>query len=208
MKRVLLLLAIVLAGGTIFAQRPAGWNLTFADEFDGRELDLTKWSPHDPLQTVYAAENPAVSGGQLHLKKGAAVTTFGLFAQIYGRFEIRCRLSGHDSARAGVRLLPVPSGRLPSIDLLEAAGSEPAKYFFANHWGTQQTERSYGDSFDGPDLTKDFHVLAVEWDADRIVWFIDGKEKFRSQDGIPKARMYVLVDLQGDVDYIRVYRRN
>jgi beta-glucanase (GH16 family) len=228
------------------------WVPTFADEFNGTELDLSRWAPHDPwgkardrqLQ-AYAPEGVVVSGGQLHIVARRAtanqapvrydgkdreyvsgiVSTYGTFSQTYGRFEIRCRVPAGRGLRSGFRLLPVPLGPLPEIDVFETAGSPPSKVFFANRWGTEETERSFGDSFTGPDLSAGFHTIAIEWDRDRITWFIDGKEKFQSVDGIPRQPMYMLIDLAVggilartpdasttfpaslDIDYVRVYRR-
>jgi beta-glucanase (GH16 family) len=191
---------------------------TFADEFNGRELDLSRWAPHAPLDRVRAPAAVTVSGGQLHIVSGSA-GTFGTFAQTYGRFEIRCRIPAGRGFRARFRLLPIPLGTLPAIDVFETTGGAPSKVLFANHWGTEQTERSFSESFTGPDLSAAFHTLAVEWDRDRIVWFIDGKEKFQSVDGIPHQPMFMLLDVTAgsdtstaspasfDIDYIRVYQR-
>src|SRR5579863_7170170 len=177
-------------------QADVKWVQTFADEFNGKELDLARWTPHDPFGHVrdrqlqaYAPEAVEVSGGQLHIVArrnsedgreytSGVISTFGTFSQTYGRFEIRCRVPAGRGLRPGFMLLPVPLGTLPAIDVFEAIGSTPSKLFFANHWGTEQTERSFGDSFTGPDLSTGFHTIAVEWDRERIVWFVDGKEKF------------------------------
>jgi beta-glucanase (GH16 family) len=254
MKPLLLLLSL---SPLLLSQKAAQpddgkWVPTFADEFNGTELDLSRWVPHDPWGKVrdrqlqaYAPEAVSVSGGQLHIvaRRSAVnqipvrydgkdreyvsgiISTYGRFAQTYGRFEIRCRVPAGRGLRAGFWLLPVPLGPLPEIDVFESAGSPPSKVFFANRWGTEQTERSFGDSFTGPDLSSGFHIIAVEWDRDRITWFIDGKEKFQSVDGIPRQQMYMLIDLavggriarspdastalpaSFDIDYIRVYQR-
>jgi len=245
------LLPLLLISALLLAQKPAEtWTLTFADEFNGTDVDLARWAPHDPWGQVrdrqLQAWSPAsaeVSGGQLHLIArrtaedspvrydgqnreyvSGIVTTFGTFAQTYGRFEIRCRVPAARGLRAGFSLLPVPLGPLPEIDVFRVAGDAPAQISFGNHWGTGQTDRSYGDAFPGPDLSSGFHTIAVEWDAEKIVWFVDGREKFRSVDGVPHQRMYLLLELavggrrgllpngstvlpaSFDVDYIRVYR--
>ncbi len=207
------------------AQKGApSWNLTFSDEFNGPELDLAKWVPHEPMASaqVYEPGWVEVSGGQLHITahpgKPNMVTTFGIFAQTYGRFEVRCRIPAGRGLRSRFRLLPVPLGPLPEIDVFETEGSAPAKVFFGNKWGTEQTERSFGDSFAAPDLSAAFHVIAVEWDPDRIAWFVDGKKRFESVDGVPRQAMFPALDLAAagstglspasfDVDYIRVYQR-
>ena len=247
MKTLPLLLSL---SALSLAQNEKGnWALTFDDEFNGSELDLSRWTPHDPggrvrdrqLQT-YEPEAVAVSGGQLHIVAQVAqvaqvarrkdgeyvsgiVSTFGAFSQTYGRFEIRCRIPAGRGLRPGFLLLPVPLGPLPEIDVFETTGSDLSKVFFANRWGTEQTERSFGDSFTGPDLSAGFHTLSIEWDRDKITWFLDGKEKFQSVDGIPRQPMYLLIDLavggrlarspdpktifpaSFDIDYIRVYQR-
>lgn len=229
----------------------AKWVQTFDEEFNGKELNLSRWSPHDPWGHVrdrqlqaYAPEAIEVSGGQLHIVARRApvnevpvrydgkereyvsgiISTFGIFSQAFGRFEIRCRIPAGRGLRPGFLLLPIPFGTLPAIDVFEAIGSTPSKIFFANHWGTEQTERSFGDSFTGPDLSTGFHTIAIEWDRERIAWFVDGKEKFQSVDGVPRQPMYMLIDLavggrlarspdatttlpaSFDIDYVRVYR--
>jgi beta-glucanase (GH16 family) len=199
-------------------QRAAPPDLTFSDEFNGTELDPTKWVPHEPTARAQtnAPEAVALSGGQLHIVARASMpgiaTTFGTFAQTYGRFEIRCKVPAVRGLHSRFRLLPVPFGPLPEIDVFETDGGAPSRVSFANHWGTEQTERSFGDAFSAPDLSAAFHVIAVEWDRDKISWFIDGKKRFESVDGVPRQPMFLAVELSGgdgslDIDYIRVYRR-
>lgn len=258
-------LPLLLICSLLLAQKPGpkpeatdkdpNWVLTFDDEFNGAELDLLHWSPHDPWGKVrdrqlqaFAPDSVSVGGGQLHLVAqrtteakpvrydgegrgyvSGIVTTFGTFAQTYGRFEIRCRVPAGHGLRAGFSLFPVPLGPLPEIEILNVSGNTPATISLGNHWGTEQTHRSFGDSFPGPDLSKAFHTVAIEWDADKIAWFIDGKETFRSVDGIPRQPMFLMLDLavgggtgniatrfpdestgfpaSFDVDYIRVYKR-
>lgn len=250
------LLPLLLIPLVLQAQKPDGnWILTFADEFNGSELDLLHWSPHDPwgherdrqLQ-AWAPGSISVSGGQLHLIAqrtseekpvrydgkereyvSGIATTFGAFAQTYGRFEIRCRIPAGNGLRPSAALYPVPLGPIPRIDVFTVSGNTPSTVSFANYWGTEQTERSFGDSFPSPNLSKAFHTIAVEWDSSRIIWFLDGKEIFRSTDGIPHMPMFLVVELavgggsgslatrfpdettafpaSFDIDYVRVYRR-
>lgn len=238
------------------AQKPdSGWVLTFADEFNGSELNLLHWAPHDPWDRerdrqlqAWTPDAVSVSGGQLHLVArrtdearparydgkqreyaSGIVTTFGTFAQTYGRFEIRCKAPAGRGLRTGITLYPVPLAPLPRIDLFQLSGNSPSTISFANHWGTEQTERSFGDSFAGPDLSTGFHTVAAEWDSNKIAWFVDGKETFQSTDGIPRQQMFLMLELavgggtgnlstrfpddttrfpaSFDIDYVRVYRR-
>lgn len=228
-----------------------GWVLTFSDEFDQKELEFPKWSLHDPwgharnresqawvpdavtldagLLRLTARREPARYDGQNREYTSGIVTTYGSFAQTYGRFEIRCRIPAGQGLQSKFWLLPVPSGEIPSIDVIGAIGSDRANALFANRWGDEKTERSWSGSWklpaNTPDLSKDFHTFAIEWDKDRIVWFVDGTERFRSVDGVPNQPMYLAASLavggieakwpdsttsfpaHFDIDYIRVWRR-
>jgi beta-glucanase (GH16 family) len=196
-----LLFALTLSAALFAQKKPdPNWTLTFAEEFNGAALDLTRWVPHSPWGSVQPPEVLKLSGGQLHIAGRGVISTFGLFAQTYGRFEIRCRTT---TSGAKFMLLPIPLGTLPSIQIFETTSN---KLSVANRWGTEQTERSFGDSFSAAGLTTGFHTLAVEWESDHISWLLDDKEKFRSVDGIPHQPMYLLLDFTGDVDYIHVYK--
>jgi len=210
MKFLLPLLIPVLLLAQKTEDRKPKWILTFADEFNGSDLDFSKWSPHDPLRhaLVPAPDSLEIGDGYLHIVSSSGViTTFGTFAQMYGRFEIRCRVPAERGLRPTFRLLPIPLGHLPAIDVFETTDSAPSTVSFANHWGTEQTQRSFGDSFPVPDPSAGFHTFAIEWDRDKVVWFVDGKEKFRSLDGIAHQPMFLELAGSFDVDYIRVYQR-
>jgi hypothetical protein len=177
--------------------------LSFSDEFDGTTLDLMKWSPRGNPASA------AVSGGMAHITAPGVATTYGLFAQAFGRFEIRCRIPS--GLRTSFLLLPVPSGTLPGIDVFRA--NAPPAVLLGNHWGTEQTERSFSDTFTFGDS---FHTIAMEWDRDSIRWFVDGKQRFGSADGVPRQSMYLQLEVSAprgakasatfDVDYVRVYK--
>jgi beta-glucanase (GH16 family) len=239
--------ASVDGGSAAPADRP-GWKLTFQDDFDGSTLDLKKWNPNDPwgrernkeLQ-AYVTNAFEVKDGVLRIKaqKGGAVydgkqraytsgmmSTYTKFSQQYGRFEIRSRVPKGKGLWPAFWLLPDPLGWPPEIDILETLGHEPNKAYFTHHFRDEQRQRkSDGGSWTGPDFTAGFHEFAVEWSPERIVWFVDGIERFKSEKSIPNARMYMLVNLAVgggwpgspdettqfpaalEVDYVRVYEK-
>jgi beta-glucanase (GH16 family) len=244
-----LLLTVVFGAAGIAgpAERP-GWKLTFDDEFDGKSLDLKKWNPNDPwgrernqeLQ-AYVTNAFEVGGGILHIEAekreafysgkqrsitSGMMTTCGKFSQEYGRFEIRCRVPKGKGMWPAFWLLPEPLGWPPEIDVFEILGHEPDKIHMTHHWlDAQKKHQRHGGSWRGPDFSAGFHEYAVEWLPQRIVWFVDGVERFRSEDAIPKGKMNLLVNLAmgGDwsgapdaqtkfpaaleVDYVRVYQK-
>ncbi|HWW00765.1 MAG TPA: glycoside hydrolase family 16 protein [Candidatus Acidoferrum sp.] len=235
------------AYGAGVVERP-GWKLTFSDEFKGGSLDTNKWNPNDPLgrernHELQAYVNDAfeVQGGMLRVKAekreglydgkqraytSGMMTTHGKFSQQYGRFEIRCRVPKGKGMWPAFWLLPEPRGWPPEIDVLEILGHEANKVYMTHHFRDEQRQhKSEGGSWTGPDFSDGFHEFAAEWSPDRIVWQVDGVERFRSDKSIPNGKMYVLVNLAvgGDwpgapnektvfpsameVDYVRVYEK-
>jgi beta-glucanase (GH16 family) len=221
-----------------------GWVLKFDEEFDGNRLNYAKWSPHPPREIgiggrqEWVADAITVSGGQAHITarktdassppgrlESGIMTTYGVFAQTYGRFEIRFRIPTGRGLEPQFRLLPIPSGEIPSIDVLDAAGSDPTTALFANRWGDERADRDYTGSHKVADLSVGFHIVSVEWDKEKILWTVDGVERFHSFDGIPHQPMYLAVwlavntDKSGDadertrfpavfdIDYIRTFAR-
>jgi beta-glucanase (GH16 family) len=214
-----LLLALVIgpAGCASPAKRP-GWKLTFDDEFDGRGLDLKKWNPNDPggrernheLQAyvtnafevangtlrVKAEKREAFYSGKMRSIASGMMTTTRKFTQEYGRFEIRCRVPKGKGMWPAFWLLPEPRGWPPEIDVLETLGHEPDKVYMTHHFRDEEGKhKSHGGSWSGPDFSADFHEFAVEWSPERIVWFVDGVERFRSEDSIPHGKMFLLLNL-------------
>ncbi len=229
------------------ADRP-GWKLTFDDEFDGTSLDLTKWNPNDPwgrernnelqayvpdafvvkdgILSVTAEKRSASYAGKERSYTSGMMTTYQKFAQRYGRFEIRCRVPKGKGMWPAFWLLPQPLAWPPEIDVLEILGHQPQKAYFTHHFlNDQRQHKSHGGFWVGPDFSAGFHDFVVEWSPERIVWFVDGVERFRSEDSIPRTPMYMLINLAVggdwpgaldaetvfpatfDVDYVRVYEK-
>lgn len=209
-----LLLAFTYALG---GQTKPAWVETFSETFDGSELSYPKWVPHDPWGHERNREGQAYVPEAIEVRDGAAritarrqlakydgrqreftsgmMTTQGSFAQMYGRFEIRCRAASGKGLQSRFWLMPVPSGEIPAIDIYDVVGSDAAKALFGNTWGDERTERSFTGSYDVGDLSAGFHIIAIDWDESRIVWTVDGKERFRSTTGVPHQPMYLAVSL-------------
>ena len=229
------------------ASRP-GWRLTFDDEFNGSSLDTSKWNPNDPwgrernheLQAyatnafevkdgvlrILAQRGEAIYAGKPRTYTSGMMTTYGKFSQQYGRFEIRCQVPKGKGMWPAFWLLPEPLGWPPEIDVLEILGHQPDKVYMTHHFrDAERNHKSHGGSWTGPDFSAGFHEYAVEWSPERIVWLVDGVERFRSEQSIPTRKMYLLVNLAvgGDwpgapdaktvfpsaleVDYVRVYEK-
>ena len=114
----------------------------------------------------------------------ASLTTRGLQSWRYGRIEVRAKLPGGRGMWPAIWMLGERRGvgwpACGEIDIMEFVGHEPdlihgtvhtAKY---NHVkGTQK-----GSQLRVPSPEKDFHVYAIEWDAAKIDFFVDGQKYF------------------------------
>ena len=187
------------------AQPSQGWELAWADEFDGDALDAAKWNVqigdgsalgipgwgNNELQS-YEAGNVAVAGGHLIItalaKAGggrrytsARINTDGKFALRYGRVEGRIRAPAGQGLWAAFWMLPSnsPYGSWPAsgeIDIMEAFAHRPAPFVQGVvHYGMAWPLNVYAAKrYEGVDPADAFHVYALEWDAERLRWFVDG----------------------------------
>jgi beta-glucanase (GH16 family) len=232
-------------------QRPIpnkpGWTLTFHDEFDGPKLDTKKWLdcyPHELRthsnneQQYYAKDGYGIKNGILRFKAekrkmggmpytSGMISSFGKFKQKYGWFEIRARFPKGKGMWPAFWLLPVTEDWPPEIDILEILGHDLQKVYFSTHFKTKTSGHEYKTGFwVGPDFSKDFHTIAVEWNPGECIWYVDGVERYRHHEGVSDEPMYILANLAvgGDwpgmpdatttfpaymeIDYIRVYRKH
>jgi len=165
------------------------------------------------------------------------------FAQLYGWFECRCKMP---SAESGIltafwmnpidpkylRLTTNGGTRVSAdesyeIDIVEWAAPQPTIMSTDTHFGANLAANQHDHiSVDAKiDLSKDFHTYAVDWDQDRVIWYLDGIERRRSTHS-PKAAMFVYLTIMQnnsswmgtvptnpiypidfEVDYVRVYSR-
>lgn len=231
-----------------------GWRLTFRDEFDGNRLDRGKWNDHfqgrrtnDPELQHYAEDAHEVGGGRLRLKAekravggkpytSGMIASFEKFSQKYGYFEIRARCPAGKGLWSAFWLLPEVEDRSKpqwwkehwpkEIDVLELLGHEPSKAYFSVHWLGQPDKHLFNTmSWKGPDFSGGYHTFAVRWEPGECVWYVDGVERARANEGVPDVRMFVLANLavggdwpgdpdrttafpaSMDIDYIRAWQR-
>lgn len=179
------------------------WQETWSDDFDGAAgqlPDATKWAfdlgtgdggwGNEELQ-IYTnqPENVSLDGeGNLVITAinnggsytSARINTQGLFAQKYGRFEVRLKTPYGPGMwpafwMLGENIETVGWPQCGEIDIMELRGQEPNIIHGTIHGpgysGGNPVTKSYGlanNRFDA-----DFHIFAVEWDEDKIDFFVD-----------------------------------
>ena len=101
----------------------------------------------------------------------------------YGRFEVRAKMPRGQGIWPAVWMLPTESkyggwAAGGEIDIIESRGSAVDETTGALHFGgawPRNTYLAHSYQFPAKDAAEDFHVYALEWSADKIEWFVDGK---------------------------------
>lgn len=175
----------------VFSQMELIWS----SEFDSTSLDLTKWTYDlgaggwgnaEPQYYTANEANVGVDTGYLRITAieedfagadytSARIKTQDRFQFKYGRIEARIKLPiGQGIWPAfwmlGSNITEVSWPKCGEIDIMEHVGNSEyihGTYHYDN-WG----HTYYGEDY-WCDVTQ-FHVYAVEWDHQRIKWFVDG----------------------------------
>lgn len=179
------------------------WQLTWSDEFDGaagESPDPAKWAydigmgengwGNAELQSYTdKPENIAMDGeGNLvitALQSGSSFTsarikTKGLFEQQYGRFEASLKTPYGPGLwpafwMLGSNIDEVNWPQCGEIDIMELRGQEPHIIHGSIHGpgysgGNPITK---GFSLENARFDTEYHIFAIEWDADKIDFFVD-----------------------------------
>lgn len=183
---------------------PAGkrWKLGWHDEFNGAELDESKWNRLGDWKRrdgFWVKEDAALDGqGNLRLrtrKDGerftcGALNTRGKFEQAFGYFEIRCEMPkepGHWPAfwlmGSGVSRVGQDGRDGTEIDIVEIPWRD-GRLTSNLHWdGYGKDHKSDGIKFSRPEVTTGFHTYGLLWLREEYVFYVDGQETWRSRAG-------------------------
>ena len=196
-----------------------GYRLVFSDEFEGAEVDRSKWETKMPWgrslgngsEMLFMDDDVLVYDGALHLRaqkrevtdgtktaqySSGVVTSYNSFNTAYGFFEARVRIPVGQGLWPAFWVYPYPSGWSPEIDFAEWLGHNPRKIYLTYHYADQDGDFSTdGSSFAGPDFSVDWHVIGCEWTPEAITWYVDGVERFRLQHDIKSEPVYVIANL-------------
>lgn len=190
-------------GGVAPPGNNGGWRLVWSDEFNGTQLDTSKWNIEtsnfgatNGTLHCYTRNNVEVSGGQLRLTakretRSCSGTTMPYTSGMvhtknkvdwtYGRFEVRARLVPGTGMFPAVWLQPANLrwGAWPrsgEIDIVEQIGQRPTIMAGSIHWGnTNDPQRKVTEYFSPTRLTDAFHTYAIEWEPGVVRWYIDGQ---------------------------------
>ncbi len=217
-----------------------GWKLAWQDEFEGSQLDETKWiyRQEGRRRDGWWSRNAVSLDGAGHLvmstfKEGdklvdACIATQGKFDHAFGYYVARIQLQkepGHWPAFwltcDGVRNLEDQGRNGSEIDIMEKPWMDET-INHAVHWDYGQPNSSAGIHVKVPHIMEGWHTFAVLWTTEEYVFYVDGKETWRTNaGGVCRVPVYILLSDEigkwgGDiakanlpdkflVDYVRVY---
>lgn len=187
--------------------------------------------------------NQHYTSGRLDTKDKLAIT--------YGRIEIRGKMplgqglwpaywlypQNRDwimeytmqQAIANGKELSIPEFRpwYTEIDIMEYLGHEPSVIYGTFHYYSFKGAKKSSSGKISADYSfaDDFHIYVVEWEADAIRWYVDGKLIHTATEGVPHAPHFLILNTAvggswpGNpdettvfpqyhvIDYVRVYQR-
>lgn len=116
------------------------------------------------------------------------------FLQTYGHFEVKAKIPKGQGLWSAFWLLSA-SHWPPEIDIFEHLGRDPNTLFFSLHSPDGRGAKSKTVDYKGADFTADYHVYAVDWRPDLLVWSVDGVERARMTENIPHEPLYPVLNL-------------
>ncbi len=199
------------------------YKLVWRDEFDGTELDTTKWQ-HRSLgerNGAFISADCSQLDGKGHLvitaKKvgdeyhGGMIATHKTQLWTRGYFECSVKLPTEPGMNTAFWLQgdhvadpdrgkATPDDTLHNgteIDILEYIARQGEVAHFNLHWnGYGKTHRSMPSDAFVPGLRQGFHTYAVEWTETGYTFFIDGRRVWQSTEAISGAPEYLILDLE------------
>jgi beta-glucanase (GH16 family) len=223
-----------------------GFHLVFDDEFIGPTVNRKRWATSLPWgntnpgeQQYYTRHALTQRGGMLTITASrsptngkpyasGAISSSERFAFSYGYAEIRAQVPPGAGLWSAFWLLSPVHNSNEEIDVLEVLGSDPSKGYAVLHFGTNSNKGKELGTYRNPDFSAGFHTFGLDWEPDRMVWYVDGVERYRVTQNIPSAPLFMVANLavggsdswagppdrytqfpaDMNIDYIRVFQRN
>ena len=250
MRRIAVFLVLFLAGSAAWAAEhqdrlpspPDGkaWKLVWQDEFDGERLDESKWDVPEGRRRDGFWSRKAISldgKGNLvisALKEGdkyldGCVRTRGKYEHAHGYYVARVRFQRQPGHWTAFWLYNSSVGKVGNdgrdgteIDIMEKPWLDD-RINYALHWdGYGRAHKSKGHVVHVPGVMDGWHTFSIWWKPDEYVFYVDGKETWRTDaGGVCQVPLYIKLsdeigDWAGDiakaklpdeflVDYVRVY---
>ena len=200
------------------AEPPPGYKLAWADEFDGTQLDLTKWThwlPGKRRDATNVPEAVTVADGKLtittYTEEGAhftgMISTEKRYEKVGGYWEARIDFNDNKGMWSAFWMQsptmgnPVddPAKAGMEIDIAEHRSHEndgrgiDMIVHHTLHWnGYGPGHKGAGKATPNMELGKGFHVYGCEWTETEYRFFIDGKLTWTVTEPISRHPQFII----------------
>lgn len=131
-----------------------------------------------------------------HAYTSGCITSEFSHWQTYGYFEMRARLPRGKGFWPAFWLLPKRDAWPPEIDVFEGSGARPGQIFHnVIDSGNRRPDSSSGWLTLPPAAAHGFRIFGCEWTAERIAFFVDGRQTFQVRQHGLHEDMYLLANL-------------
>ncbi len=199
------------------------WVLKFHDEFNGSELNRTKWSTTFPWRARTNASNHEleyytdtafhVAGGVLRIQANrhnthgfkytsGIITSYESFNLTYGYLEVRAQIPKGAGMWPAVWLASHDESWPPEIDIMEIQGNNTVMNHMTTHYRDAKGPEQMQYGWAGPDFSQGFHTFGLQWSPSQLTWYVDGIQRFRTNIGVPSKPMYVIANLAVGGDWV------
>jgi len=231
MRNLFIILVFLFLSTSIFAQkkdsnnamsqkrttpRSMGYKLVWEDQFNGNQLDTSKWNIRStgPRRIGYNSPTAVkVEDGYLKLYAlqkgdsilGSAVGTASHFNTKYGYFECRAQLQKSPGVWAAfwIQSSKISQGEDPALygaemdifEFFEAMGNDTITH--AIHWNYGPNMHSIGPKKSYlKGLSEGFHTYGFEWTSEKYSFFIDGYKFHEETRGVSKIEEYMILSME------------
>lgn len=177
----------------------------------GYDIGGSGWGNNELQYYTDRTQNARIEGGRLVIEAraenfgGRAYTSARLLTKnkaswTFGRIEARIKIPRGQGIwpafwMLGTNFDAVGWPNCGEIDIMENIGSVPSRVHGTVHGPGYAGGAGIGGSYvlpSGAALADNFHVYAIEWEENRIRWFIDGQQYFTlTPANLPAGRTWV-----------------
>lgn len=194
------------------------YELIWEDDFNGSELDLSKWKyrAEGALRGHAKVSRETISlDGEGHLIISTIkdndqyyvgqVTTDGIFEPKFGYFECRAQMQKYMGTHSAFWLqtntMSVennnPQENGTEIDIFEYHRKTSNQVHHNLHWnGYGSGHKQTGEIITIPFIGTGFHTFGLLWTEKEYVFFVDGEETWRSSDAISHIPEYLILSTE------------
>ncbi len=175
-------------------------DLVFSDDFNGTELDASKWGKYYGTKggSIRRAANVMVRDGALVLRTerdaagqwtSAGVSSARALTQQYGEYEVRLRIDKGVGIKGVALLWPSAGPWPPEVDFFEISNHDRTKNVITVHHGTAENRKMIHRDY-GADFTQ-WQVVGVRWSPGKLEFTLNGSVMTVVESGVPEEPMWL-----------------